>query len=57
MNISVFRSWRKTRAWTLSLRASQPELMGIALGMKDAGSGEIEFMSDFNTPNPKFNSR
>ncbi len=38
---------------TPSLRASEQELMGIALGMKDAGIGVIEFISDFNTPNPE----
>ncbi len=38
---------------TPSLRASEEELLGIALGMKDAGSGVIEFISDFNTPNPE----
>ena len=38
---------------TPSLRASEDELLGIALGMKDAGSGVIEFISDFNTPNPE----
>ena len=38
---------------TPSLRASEAELMGIVLGMKDAGSGVIEFISDFNTPNPE----
>ena len=38
---------------TPSLRASEAELMGIALGMKDAGRGVIEFISDFNTPNPE----
>ncbi len=36
---------------TPSLRASEEELLGIALGMKDAGRGVIEFISDFNTPN------
>ncbi len=35
---------------TPSLRASEEELLGIALGMKDAGQGVIEFISDFNTP-------
>src|SRR5438270_55683 len=35
-----------------SLRASEAELLGIALGMKDAGRGVIEFISDFNTPSP-----
>src|SRR6516225_7642903 len=37
---------------TPSLRASEAELLGIALGMKDAGTGVIEFISDFNTPDP-----
>ncbi|HEY2033162.1 MAG TPA: amidohydrolase family protein [Rhizomicrobium sp.] len=35
---------------TPSLRATKAELMGIAMGMKDAGSGVIELLSDFNTP-------
>jgi N-acyl-D-aspartate/D-glutamate deacylase len=35
---------------TPSLRATKAELMGIALGMKDAGSGVIELLSDFNDP-------
>src|SRR4249920_1940114 len=38
---------------TPSLRASEAELVGIALGMKDAGRGVIEFISDFNTPSPE----
>ncbi|HEY6982933.1 N-acyl-D-amino-acid deacylase family protein [Reyranella sp.] len=38
---------------TPSLRASEAELLGIALGMKDAGRGVIEFISDFNTPDPE----
>jgi N-acyl-D-aspartate/D-glutamate deacylase len=38
---------------TPSLRASEAELLGIAMGMKDAGSGVIEFISDFNTPSPE----
>lgn len=38
---------------TPSLKASEAELMGIAMGMKDAGKGVIEFISDFNTPNPE----
>jgi N-acyl-D-aspartate/D-glutamate deacylase len=37
---------------TPSLRATQAELMGIGLGMKDAGSGVIELISDFNHPDP-----
>src|SRR5437764_9193357 len=35
---------------TPSLRASEAELMGIALGMRDAGSGVIELISDFYMP-------
>ncbi|MGH6872153.1 MAG: N-acyl-D-amino-acid deacylase family protein [Rhizomicrobium sp.] len=37
---------------TPSLRATQAELMGIARGMKDAGSGVIELISDFDNPDP-----
>jgi N-acyl-D-aspartate/D-glutamate deacylase len=35
---------------TPSLRATEAELMGIAQGLADAGSGVIELISDFNTP-------
>jgi len=35
---------------TPSLRATQAELMGIALGMKDANAGAIELISDFDNP-------
>ncbi len=35
---------------TPSLRAQEDELLGIALGIKDAGSGMIELVSDWNTP-------
>jgi N-acyl-D-aspartate/D-glutamate deacylase len=35
---------------TPSLRASEAELTGIALGMKDAGRGVFELISDFDTP-------
>jgi len=35
---------------TPSLRASEAELTGIALGLKDAGTGVIEMISDFNAP-------
>ncbi len=35
---------------TPSLRATEAELMGIALGLKDAGSGVVEMISDFDTP-------
>ena len=34
------------------LRAHENELMGIAMGMKDAGGGFIEMTSDWNTPDP-----
>jgi len=37
---------------TPGLRATEAELMGIAMGMKDAGSGVIELISDFDTPDP-----
>jgi N-acyl-D-aspartate/D-glutamate deacylase len=35
---------------TPSLRASEEELTGIAMGLADAGRGVIEFISDFDTP-------
>ncbi len=35
---------------TPSLRATKAELMGIAMGMRDAGHGVIELLSDFNAP-------
>jgi N-acyl-D-aspartate/D-glutamate deacylase len=35
---------------TPSLRASEAELSGIARGLADAGSGVIELISDFDTP-------
>jgi N-acyl-D-aspartate/D-glutamate deacylase len=35
---------------TPSLRASEAELRGIAMGIRDAGSGVIEMISDFDTP-------
>ena len=35
---------------TPSLRATEAELMGIAQGLADAGSGVIELISDFDTP-------
>ena len=34
------------------LRAAENELMGIAMGLKDAGWGMIEMTSDWNTPDP-----
>ncbi len=35
---------------TPSLRATEAELTGIAQGMRDAGSGVFEMISDFDTP-------
>ena len=35
---------------TPSLRATEEELLGIAMGIKDAGAGMIEMVSDWNTP-------
>lgn len=35
---------------TPSLRATEAELTGIALGLRDAGRGVMELISDFNTP-------
>src|SRR5208282_196307 len=35
---------------TPSLRATEAELTGIAKGLADAGSGVIELISDFDTP-------
>lgn len=35
---------------TPSLRATEDELTGIAMGLSDAGSGVIEMISDFDTP-------
>ncbi len=38
---------------TPSLHATEDELTAIALGMKDAGSGVFELISDFNQPDPQ----
>ncbi|HEY4345249.1 MAG TPA: amidohydrolase family protein [Parvibaculum sp.] len=38
---------------TPSLRATEAELMGIAEGIRDAGSGVMEFISDFDQPDQK----
>ena len=35
---------------TPSLRASEAELRAIALGLRDAGRGVLEYISDWNTP-------
>jgi N-acyl-D-aspartate/D-glutamate deacylase len=37
---------------TPSLRATEEELTQIALGLRDAGHGVIELISDFDTPDP-----
>ena len=37
---------------TPSLRATEAELTGIAMGLNDAGAGVIELISDFDTPDP-----
>lgn len=39
--------------YTPTLRANEEELTGIALGMKDAGSGFLEMVSDWNEPDAK----
>ena len=39
--------------YTPTLRANEEELLGIALGMKDAGSGLLEMVSDWNEPSPE----
>ncbi len=39
-----------TGDFTPSHNATEAELMGIALGLKDAGRGVIELISDFNQP-------
>ncbi len=36
--------------YTPTLKATEDELVGIALGMRDAGSGFIEIVSDWNEP-------
>lgn len=36
--------------YTPTLKANEDELIGIALGMRDAGSGFIEIVSDWNEP-------
>jgi N-acyl-D-aspartate/D-glutamate deacylase len=35
---------------TPTLRANEAELTGIAMGLKDAGAGVLEFISDWDTP-------
>jgi N-acyl-D-aspartate/D-glutamate deacylase len=38
---------------TPTLRATEDELLGIALGLREAGSGMLEVVSDWNTPDPE----
>jgi N-acyl-D-aspartate/D-glutamate deacylase len=38
--------------FTPTLRAQEEELLGIAQGLKQAGAGFLEVVSDFNTPDP-----
>jgi N-acyl-D-aspartate/D-glutamate deacylase len=38
---------------TPTLRATERELLGIAMGMKDAGHGIIELISDWDMPDPE----
>ena len=42
-----------TGEYTPTLRANAEELTGIAMGMKDAGSGFLEMVSDWNEPDAK----
>jgi N-acyl-D-aspartate/D-glutamate deacylase len=39
--------------YTPTLKANEDELTGIAMGMKDAGSGFLELVSDWNEPDPR----
>jgi N-acyl-D-aspartate/D-glutamate deacylase len=38
---------------TPTLRAQEDELTGIAMGLAEAGSGMLELVSDWNTPDPE----
>jgi len=42
-----------TGEYTPTLRATEDELTGIALGLRDAGAGFIEIVSDWNEPDPE----
>ncbi len=42
-----------TGEYTPTLRANEDELAGIAMGLKDAGSGFLEFVSDWTEPDTK----
>src|SRR3546814_17800767 len=39
--------------YTPTLRALEAELTGLGLGMKDAGSGFLEIVTEWSQPNPK----
>lgn len=36
-----------------TLRATEAELTGIAMGLRDAGTGMLQMVSDWNTPDPE----
>jgi N-acyl-D-aspartate/D-glutamate deacylase len=42
-----------TGAYTPTLRADEVELLGLAMGLKDAGSGFIEVVSDWSEPDAR----
>jgi N-acyl-D-aspartate/D-glutamate deacylase len=42
-----------TGEYTPTLRATEVELMGLAMGLRDAGSGFIEIVSDWNEPDAR----
>src|SRR6516225_2063467 len=42
-----------TGEYTPTLRANEVELLGLAMGLKDGGSGFIEIVSDWNEPDTK----
>jgi N-acyl-D-aspartate/D-glutamate deacylase len=42
-----------TGEYTPTLRATELELEGLAMGLADAGAGFIEMVSDWNEPDPK----
>ena len=42
-----------TGEYTPTLRATEMELLGLAMGLRDAGSGFIEIVSDWNEPDAK----
>jgi N-acyl-D-aspartate/D-glutamate deacylase len=42
-----------TGEYTPTLRATEDELTGLAMGLRDAGSGFVEIVSDWNEPDPE----